>query len=102
MSKEEQETIEQAALRSTANERNMTNRENIFYLRGVKFGAHYQQSKTESIIKEVLKRASEAALMKHHCGTFKHDNPTRYHQMGADNIQIDKQSILDVNYKDLI
>jgi len=42
-----------------------------------------------------LKHASEIALMKFHCGTFKADTPTQYHQMGADNIQIDKQSILN-------
>lgn len=47
------------------------------------------------VAREALRNASENAIMKFHCGHFKTDTPTQYHQQGADNIQIDKQSILN-------
>lgn len=49
----------------------------------------------KEVAREALKNAAENAIMKYHCGHFKTDTPTQYHQHGADNIQIDKQSILN-------
>lgn len=49
----------------------------------------------KEVAREALKNASENAIMKYHCGHFKTDTPTQYHQQGADNIQIDKQSIIN-------
>ncbi|WP_343321439.1 hypothetical protein [Sphingobacterium multivorum] len=46
------------------------------------------------VAKEALRNAAENATMKYHCGHFKTDTPTKHHQQGADNIQIDKRSIL--------
>ena len=47
-------------------------------------------------IKHDRERVAEHAYMKYHCGHFKTDTPTQYHQNGADNIQIDKESILNL------
>ena len=49
--------------------------------------------------KQAIEMCSRNACMKHHCGTHKKDTKTRFHQMGADNIQIDKQSILDSRHQ---
>ena len=49
----------------------------------------------EYVSKQTLKHACEVSFMKYHCGHFKTNTPTQYHQMGADNIQIDKDSILN-------
>lgn len=49
----------------------------------------------KEVAREALKNASENAIMKYHCGHFKTDTPTQYHQQGADNIQIDKKSIIN-------
>lgn len=47
--------------------------------------------------KEVLKNASENARMKVHDGHFKSDSLSEHIQIGANNIQIDKESILSEN-----
>lgn len=49
----------------------------------------------KEVAREALKNAADNAIMKYHCGHFKTDTPTQYHQQGADNIQIDKQSIIN-------
>jgi hypothetical protein len=40
------------------------------------------------------KICAKNARMTHHCGHRKQDNVIRYHQVGADNVQVNKDSIL--------
>lgn len=61
--------------------------------RGIIIGFMKVYAKT--VAEQTLSHVSTIALMKYHCGHFKVDTPTQYHQMGADNIQIDKDSILN-------
>lgn len=56
---------------------------------------HVQQQ-IELAVKKTLEISSENATMKYHCGHTKADKQTKYHQVGADNLQIDKQSILSL------
>jgi len=41
-----------------------------------------------------IEDAAESATMVYHDGYTKNNYPTKHHQSGADNIQVDKQSIL--------
>jgi len=53
-----------------------------------------QKIYAKQVAEQVLKDAAENAFMLYHCGHFKRDIPTKHHQVGANNIQIHKQSIL--------
>lgn len=43
-----------------------------------------------------LEQAAESANMIYHCGHTKQNTQTKHHQMGADNLQVNKQSILNL------
>lgn len=46
------------------------------------------------VAEQVLKDAAERATMTFHDGHFKSDKPTKHHQIGADNLQVNRDSIL--------
>lgn len=50
----------------------------------------------QSVARQALKDAAENATMTFHCGHSKNNTPTKHHQSGADNLQVNKESILNI------
>lgn len=53
------------------------------------------QEYAQQVAEDVRQRCADKALMKVHDGHFKTDNPSTHVQIGANNVQIDKQSIIN-------
>lgn len=47
----------------------------------------------KSVASQALKDAAENAMMTYHCGHTKRNIPTKHHQSGADNLQVNNESI---------
>lgn len=69
----------------------------FYQLKELDFQVHIISAMKEyaqRIAEQVRQDCTENAKMVHHCGHTKSNTLTSHHQQGADNIQIDKQSIL--------
>ena len=72
----------------------------VIGINGTEYGALYDIEDVENMIlnaqREAIKFVAENAKMKVHDGHLKTDSLSTHVQIGANNVQVDKQSILDL------